>query len=89
MGKRALAVPRGLEPPTFGLGKRCLCPKQCLLLPSRSDLSTFFGIAIPARAGICHPIPDNWVAIWVATFLFKPSYIKASRASISPGPPAY
>ena len=23
MGKRALAVPRGLEPPTFGLGNRC------------------------------------------------------------------
>ena len=32
--------------------------------------ATFFGIAIPARAGICHPIPDNWVATWVATFIF-------------------
>src|SRR5262245_37806089 len=68
-GGEILAVPRGLEPPTFGLGKRCLGPKQYRPLPPRPDLSTFFGTAIPADAAPCHPIPNNWVAIWVATSL--------------------
>jgi hypothetical protein len=67
--KRALAVPRGLEPPTFGLGKRCGGPTPSLTVPPKPDLSTFFETAIPAHTSICHPIPYNWVAIWVATSL--------------------
>ena len=64
---KSLAVPRGLEPPTFGLGNRCSGPKPYRPLPPSPDLSTFFGTAIPADAAPCHPIPYNWVAIWVAT----------------------
>ena len=64
-----MAVPRGLEPPTFGLGKRCGGPTLSPTVPLKPDLSTFFGTAIPAHTSICHPIPYNWVAIWVATSL--------------------
>src|SRR5262245_65818658 len=67
--REILAVPRGLEPPTFGLGKRCGGPTLSPIVPPKPDLSTFFGTAIPAHTSICHPIPYNWVAIWVATSL--------------------
>src|SRR5262245_531879 len=69
-----LAVPRGLEPPTFGLGKRCGGPILSLTVPPKPDLSTFFETAIPAHNSICHPIPCNWVAIWVATSIPPPRH---------------
>jgi len=56
---------------------RCVPDNQCELCQGRPlDKKPLIllavprlGTAIPAHTSICHPIPYNWVAIWVATSL--------------------
>jgi hypothetical protein len=60
------------QPTNIGFPNRCSGPKWCRPVPAGLDLSGLFGLAIPGRAGDCHPDLGNWVAISVA-ILPRPS----------------
>jgi hypothetical protein len=62
----ALAVPRGLEPPTFGLGMRCWGPSLFWAVPGRPDTYSVLWQAGPAHPPSIPNVPASWVAKSVA-----------------------
>jgi hypothetical protein len=41
------------------------------VVTTRPDLYEFAAPAVPLDAACCHPVPNNWVAIWVAVLVLE------------------